>query len=114
MVEAGESFSVLHSLLDRNDPFEWDEDNLPHTASHPFHGPDDAMDVFFGEPEFYEDASDGSASWLMVGEVPGGDILVVPLATSQYSGYAKVRPLGVFEAPQHIINRYYQDKEVQP
>jgi hypothetical protein len=111
VVEPGASFDVLHALLDPEEPFEWDPRNTPHAAAHVLLGPDDALDAYLlGEPEFFDDDGEGDATWLMVGEIPGTGLIVVPLVESEYSGYSKVRPLGVFEAPLHIIERYYQEK----
>jgi hypothetical protein len=85
--------------------------NAPHLSADPALGLDDALDVLFGDPEFYEDDGAGSADWLMVGPVPGGLILVVPIAQARYSGYSKIRPITVLRAPLHIEQRYLSDKE---
>lgn len=61
--------------------------------------------------ECYEDLSDGSAAWLMVGSVPGEQVLMVPISPSRYSGLSKVRPITVFSAPDFLAERYYNDKE---
>jgi hypothetical protein len=110
VVRDGASFSVLFSLLDPVNPFEWDDDNLPHLHDDPYFGPEDALDVFKDDPECYEDDSDGSADWILVGQVPG-EILMVPIAQSRYSGFSKVRPITVFPAPESLKERYRQDKE---
>lgn len=110
MVRRGESPDIVAiDLVDANDPFEVDHQNA-HLFKHPMLGLDDAMDVWSSDPEFYEDESDGPADWLMVAEVPGGRVLVVPLATSNYSGYLKMRPVGVFDAAQHLLDRYRADR----
>jgi hypothetical protein len=111
VVRDGASFSVLFSLLDPVEPFEWDPDNLPHLVDNPYYGPDDALDVFHDDPECYEDDSEGSGDWLLVGQVPGSEILMVPIAQSRYSGFSKVRPITVFPAPEWLKERYWRDKE---
>jgi hypothetical protein len=109
VVEDGLQIETIWSLLDLSDPFEWDIANLPHLLRRPMYGPDDALDVMADSPVCYEDESEGSADWLIVGEVPGGEVLVVPVTTSAYSGYSKLRPITVFKAPMHLENRYRQE-----
>ena len=110
VVKPGVNIDVLFSLLDPEDPFEWDHENEPHLVGEPGMDREDVGDVWTDDPEFYEDDSEGSADWLMVGQVPGDAILVVPIAQAQYSGYAKVRPITIFIAPPHVADRYRQDK----
>jgi hypothetical protein len=109
VVKAGDTFSVLLAMLDPSEPFEVDSKNAPHLIAKGF-CLDDALDAFFGDPEFYVDDSEGSADWLMVGAVPGGDTIVVPLAPSHLSGISKVRPITIFRAPLDIQGRYLDDK----
>jgi hypothetical protein len=97
-------------LLDAEEPFEIDDQNA-HLFKHPLLGLDDALDVWSSDAEFYEDDSDGPADRLMVGEIPGGDVLVIPLAPSNHSGFAKMRPIGVFRASQYTVDRYRADRE---
>jgi len=111
VVRDGASFDVLFTLLDPVEPFEWDEGNLPQLADDPYYGPDDALDVYHDDPECYEDESEGAGDWLLVGEVPGGVVLTVPIAQSHYSGLSKVRPITVFAAPADLAERYRKDKE---
>lgn len=109
MVRRGEGPDLAAiDLLDPSEPFEIDTQNA-HLFKHPHLGIDDAYDVYFGDPEFYEDLSAGPADWLMVGEVPGGQVLVVPLAPPNASGFNKMRPIGVFEASQQLVDRYHAD-----
>ncbi len=98
-------------FIDWNDPFEVDEQNA-HLAKHPGLCLDDALDVAANDPLFYE-ACAGPADWLMVAEVPGGDVLVVPLAPSNYSGYMKMRPIGVYPASGELLDAYLRDREDQ-
>jgi hypothetical protein len=111
MVEDGADFSVLFALLNPADPFEWDDVNLPHLFDGSDYGPDDALDVFHDSPECYEDDSEGAGEWLLVGEVPGGEVLTVPVVRSRYSEFSKVRPITIFSAPSWLRERYYQDRE---
>ena len=110
VVKPRERFEMLMSLLDPVDPFEIDSKNRPHLYARGF-CPDDAYDIFFGDPEYYVDDSEGSADWLMVGSVPGGDVLVVPIAQSEYSGYSKVRPITIFSASLEVQERFLDDKK---
>ncbi len=66
-------------LLDPDDPFEVDT-QLPHLFKHEVFGLEDVYDVWWDNPLFYEAVP--PADWLMVGEVPGG-LLVVPLYEAQ-------------------------------
>ena len=84
---------------------------FPDVLDDPYYGPDDALDVYHDDPECYEDESNGAGDWLLVGEVPGGEILTVPVTQSYYSGLSKVRPITVFAAPAFLAERYVQDKE---
>ena len=109
MVRQGDSPDIVAiDLLDPDDPFEIDHQNA-HLFKHPFLGTDDALDVFQSDPEFYEDDT-GPADWLMVAEVPGGRILVVPLAPANNSGFTKMRPIGVFDAGPALVERYLNDR----
>ncbi len=48
--------------LDPDDPFEIDDDNLPHLAKQAPFTAEDALDAWaFGDPLFYPAAEDGSA-----------------------------------------------------
>lgn len=96
-------------MLDPEDPFEIDIKNSPHLMADGF-CLDDAYDVFYGDPEYYVDESEGSADWLMVGSVPGGDILVVPIRQAEYSGFSKVRPITIFVAPLDLQQHFLDDK----
>jgi len=110
VVKDGVEIDTIWALLDLADPFEWDIYNLPHFHRRPYFGPDDALDVMAGSPSCYEDDSDGSADWLIVGEVAGSDILVVAVTTSHYSGHSKLRPITIFRAPKFLEERYIQEK----
>jgi len=71
---------------------------------------DDVLDVYFGLPLFYPAKEGGSADWLMVGEVPGGVILCVPLAPSRMLRHNKARPIGVYEASRWLRDMYLEDR----
>src|SRR6266566_448563 len=85
-------------LLDDEDPFEIDGDNRPHLFSHETFGEDDLDDVWANHPVFFRARPDGGADWLMVAEVPGGDVLVVPLAKPHSGQPTKARPIGIYRA----------------
>lgn len=92
-------------LLDDEDPFEFDERNLPHLFKHLLTddtgrsiavGPPDIVDAFlYGDPSFYDAADDGDADWLMLGQVPGL-VIEVPLAPSNSGNYSQCRPIGLY------------------
>jgi hypothetical protein len=67
-----------YELLDDQDPFELDSKNRPHLFSHDTFSEDDLFDVWSSDPLFFPAKDEGAADWLMVAEVPGGDILLVP------------------------------------
>jgi hypothetical protein len=92
-------------LLDADDPFEVDIGNAAHLLSHGF-SLDDAYDVWSDDPLFYEGQDQGRADWLMVGEVPGNLILLVPLAPPNHGQTTQARPLSVYEASVNVKTRY--------
>ncbi len=95
--------------LDPDDPFEIDDDNLPHLAKHAPFTAEDALDAWtFGDPLFYPAAEDGSADWLMVARLPEG-IVVVPLAAARSDDLRKCRPIGIYEPSRALIARYEED-----
>ncbi|MBV9098174.1 MAG: hypothetical protein JO079_08965 [Frankiaceae bacterium] len=93
-------------LLDPNDPFEIDAGNRPHLYKHGY-SPEDALDVYIGEPLFYPAQS--PADWLMVGPVPGRVVLCVPLAPPSTGHYFKARPIGVYRASTSLTTRFWID-----
>ncbi len=104
--------------LDPEDPFEIDEGNEAKLYGHPPFGPSDVYDVYFGAPLFYEYTGQGSAEWLMVGEVPGGFpepsparfpvVLRVALCRSGTQG--KCRPVSIVEAGVNLRTRYLEER----
>lgn len=92
-------------LVDPIDPFEIDT-QLAHLCKH---GPltvDDIYDVWESDPLFYP--AYPPADWLMVAEVPGGEVLCVPLVAT--SSWKKLRPIGVYRASQKLVTRYLDDR----
>ena len=83
---------------------------LAHLFKHETFGLDDAYDVFASDPVFFEPAADGPADWLMVAEVPGSDVLVVPLAPPRWSGAGKARPIGVYRASETLKQQYLAER----
>ena len=93
-------------LLDDEDPFEID-DQAAHLFKHPERGIPDIYEVWQSEPLFYP--ARPPAHWLMVAEV-AGDVLVVPLAPPVSSDSAKCRPIGCYQAANHLAARYREDR----
>ena len=93
-------------LLDDEDPFEID-DQAAHLFKHPERGIQDIYEVWQSEPLFYP--ARPPAHWLMVAEV-AGDVLVVPLAPPVSSDSAKCRPIGCYQAANHLAARYREDR----
>jgi hypothetical protein len=46
----------------------------------------------------------------MVTEVPGGDVLVVPLAKPRSDDRRKARPIGLYEASRYLKERYLEER----
>jgi len=94
--------------LDPDDPFELDDDNLPHLAKHAPFTADDAIDLWvYGDPLFYP-APHGPADWLMVGRVPGA-VIVVPLAPPRSGDQRRCRPIGIYVPNRALVARYRED-----
>ena len=93
-------------VLDDDDPFEVD-DQVAHLFKHSALGLDDVYEVWQSNPLFYP--AKPPAHWLMVGEV-GGRVLVVPLAPPDSGDPARCRPIGCYEAADHLKKRYREDR----
>jgi len=94
------------ALLDPEDPFEIDDQNRVHLYKHGY-SPEDALDVYVGEPLFYP--AQFPADWLMVGPVPGRVVLCVPLAPPRTDSYFKARPIGVYRASTSLTTQFWID-----
>lgn len=101
------------AALDPDEPFEIDAANRPHLFKHHARssgqvialGEEDVYDVFYHDPQF-ERARHGPAEWLMVGEVPGDLVLVVPLAPSRSGDASRARPIGIYQATRTRRSAY--------
>ncbi len=93
-------------LLDDDDPFEIDE-QAAHLFKHAGLGIDDVYDIWGSDPLFYP--AKPPAHWLMVAEVHGR-ALVVPLASPDSGDHTKCRPIGCYEAADHLATRYREDR----
>jgi hypothetical protein len=91
--------------LDPDDPFEVD-DQIAHLYKHENLGLEDAREVLDDAPLYYP-ARYKPAHWLLTGEVPGGDILTVPLCPAKSP--RRARPIGVYQAPGWLDRLYRQD-----
>lgn len=96
-------------LLDLEDPFEIDDGNTPHLAKHaPF--THETLDEAwrFGEPRFFEAASGGAADWLMIAEVTGEGLVIVPLAPG--TTVHQCRPIGIYKPNRQQQVTYWQSR----
>jgi hypothetical protein len=96
-------------MLDPDDPFEVDR-QLPHLFSHPERDALDLADVWEGERIYYP--ANPPADWLLLAEVPGGQVLVVPLCPG--STPFKARPIGLYKAPRgsRLDSDYRRDRRL--
>lgn len=94
--------------LDPEDPFELDDGNRPHLAKHEHFSEADLLDIY-ADALYYPGAEGGSAHWLMVGEPPGEDPLVVPLAPPNSGNPTKARPIGIYPATGTLLADYLID-----
>lgn len=107
MVEYWQSWEIRfdYTTLNPDDPFEVD-DQLAHLYKQETHGLEDAFEILDDTPLYYQ-AVYKPAHWLLTGEVPGGDILTVPLCPASVPD--KARPIGVYPAPGWLDKQYRQD-----
>jgi hypothetical protein len=102
--------------LDPDDPFELDAGNRPHLCGHPPYSEADLRDIFDSDARFYptgegEEMIDGRrrAQWLMVGQPPGEDPLLVPLAAPNSHDPTKARPISIYPATGPTKTMYLRD-----
>lgn len=93
-------------VLDEDDPFEID-DQAAHLFKHAALGIEDIYEVWESNPLFYP--AKGPADWLMVGEV-GGRVIVVPLAKARGGNQDRCRPIGCYQASDHLARLYRADR----
>jgi hypothetical protein len=94
-----------YELLDEADPFEVDT-QLAHMFKHEGLGLEDAYDVWDDDPRFYP-AVYRPAHWLLTGEVPGNQVLTIPLCPGKTP--ERARPIGLYQAPGWLDRQYRQD-----
>ena len=94
-------------LLTNSDPFEIDTQSA-HLFKHPNRGIDDIREVWASDPLFYP--ATPPAHWLMVAEVAGGTVLMVPLAPSRDGDPTRCRPIGCYPASEHLADQYRRDR----
>jgi hypothetical protein len=94
-------------LLSNADPFEIDTQSA-HLFKHPNRGTDDIREVWASDPLFYP--AKPPAHWLMVAEVAGGTVLMVPLAPSRDGDPTRCRPIGCYPASEHLADQYRRDR----
>jgi hypothetical protein len=95
------------ALLDEEDPFEIDRQTA-HLFKHGGLGMEDVLEVWESSPLFFPAVPPGH--WLTVGEL-SGRVLVVPLAPSAHGDPRRCRPIGCYEAPTRLADRYRIDRE---
>jgi hypothetical protein len=105
-----------YTLLDPEHPFELDDGNRPHLNKHlPTNARGDTVPVLIedvldmyrhGVPRFYEADDYGDADWLMLGEIPGGVVICVPVAPSTMEDYKRCRPTALYVAVTRMRERY--------
>lgn len=102
-------------LLDGVNPFEIDKINRPHLFKHYVGATtlEDGLDlldeVFIHDNAVFKEA-DPPADWLMVGEIPGGYV-IVPIAKSASGDKSKCRPIGLRAATEIEVAEYLEDVE---
>ena len=94
-------------LLSNADPFEIDTQSA-HLFKHPNRRIDDIREVWASDPLFYP--AKPPAHWLMVAEVAGGTVLMVPLAPSRDGDPTRCRPIGCYPASEHLADQYRRDR----
>ena len=94
-------------LLSNADPFEIDTQSA-HLFKHPNRGIDDIREVWASDPLSYP--ATPPAHWLMVAEVAGGTVLMVPLAPSRDGDPTRCRPIGCYPASEHLADQYRRDR----
>lgn len=92
--------------LDDDEPFEVDA-QAAHLFKHPGLGLEDVEEIWASSPLFYP--ATPPAHWLMVAQV-AGRVLTVPLAPSRSGGPRRCRPIGCYEAADHLARRYREDR----
>ena len=93
--------------LTSTDPFEIDTQAI-HLFKHPNRGIDDIRQVWASDPLFYP--AKPPAHWLMVAEIAGGTVLMVPLAPSRDGDPTRCRPIGCYLASKHLADQYRRDR----
>ena len=68
----------------------------------------DIREVWASDPLFYP--AKPPAHWLMVAEVAGGTVLMVPLAPSRDGDPTRCRPIGCYPASEHLADQYRRDR----
>lgn len=92
--------------LEEGDPFEID-DQAAHLFKHAPYGIDDIYEVWESDPIFYP--ARPPAYWLMVTAIEG-EVLVVPLAPPDSRDPTQCRPIGCYQAAEHLADQYRKDR----
>ncbi len=93
-------------LLDEVDPFEIDR-QVAHLFKHDALGVDDIYEIWNSDPLLFPAAP--PAHWLMVADI-AGNVVMIPLAPSDFDDPTKCRPIGCYVASKHLADRYWEDR----
>ena len=92
--------------IDPDNPFEIDEHNLPHLAKHSPFTSEDVLDAWGDEPRLLAPSAPGSADWLVLAELPGHGVVIIPLAPARSGDPRRCRPIGIYRAGPTEIRSY--------
>lgn len=92
--------------IDPDDPFEIDERNVPHLAKHAPFTAEDTLDAWGDNPRLFAPKADGPADWLMLAELAGHGVVIIPLAPARSGDPRRCRPIGIYRAGPLEIRRY--------
>lgn len=93
-------------LLDPDDPFELDDDNLGQLGKWDGLTRDDLIEAWQGEPRLFRAPDGFPGDWDLVSEVGSVGTIVVPLMAAKSGDKTKARPITMFRANLRTQARY--------